>query len=342
MTRETKVGLLVGLGFIVVFAVLLSYDGSNLSLTQILPPTTTDPTRLEESEGGPVGPGPLPGTSVDLGPANDLPREFPPLQPPIPQPATRPAAPARTTLPEPYVVRRGENLGQIAKMVYGKSSPDVISYLVDINDGTIKDRDSLREGQTILTPPLPADLSKGKTVLPKDGECDGAAADVPPFARIAGVAVGRSTMEEMEHRLGPGLPQTGGHFGGARVWRSRQTGWYIRADWLEHYSRGQGIDDITISASNDTGRTKVSWVSLPRKQLRFMGAVELGMKRSQALEALKSKLPPPQASGQDLVWTAQGNALVNQGGADHKEDWEARLRFRHDRLVEIRISSACD
>jgi len=30
MTRETKIGLLIGLGFIVVFAVLLSHTGSEL------------------------------------------------------------------------------------------------------------------------------------------------------------------------------------------------------------------------------------------------------------------------------------------------------------------------
>jgi len=87
-------------------------------------------------------------------------------QPQIPPSATRPAAPSSTAPPKTYVVQRGENLGKIARIVYGRSSPEVINYLVDANRGRIKDRDSLREGQTILTPPLPADIIKRWGVTP--------------------------------------------------------------------------------------------------------------------------------------------------------------------------------
>jgi nucleoid-associated protein YgaU len=184
MSRETKVGLLVGLGFIVVFSILLSHSGSAPVLTQNLPivvkPTNPDqlgdssPTPppvsgftdvqsyspLEGPEDVPTVPDRLPGALADLGPADELPLEAPPLQPTTPQPATRPAVPASTALPKPYVVRRGDGLEKIAKRVYGRSSPSIISHIMDANNGTIKDRDTLRVGQVILTPPVTADLVK--------------------------------------------------------------------------------------------------------------------------------------------------------------------------------------
>ena len=209
MTRETKVGLLVGLGFIVCSVVLLWHEGSSPSPTQNLPLTAVKPTSSDQRGGGslttppvnglagghshspseasgnvPKAPGPLPGTLVDPGLAGDLPRDVPPgLRPPTSQPATGPSGPAGTVPPKPYVVRRGESLWTIARIVYGKSSPDVISYIVDANKDTIKDRDSLRAGQTILIPPLPADMLKRTTVAVQDGKGGRTAPDVPPFAR---------------------------------------------------------------------------------------------------------------------------------------------------------------
>jgi nucleoid-associated protein YgaU len=65
---------------------------------------------------------------------------------------------ASPTPSKPYVVHKGDTLVKITKEVYGKSTPDVISFVVDANKGVIKGRDSLREGQTIVTPPLPPDM----------------------------------------------------------------------------------------------------------------------------------------------------------------------------------------
>lgn len=259
MTRETKIGLLVGLGFIVVFAVLLSHNGSGPSPTQGLAPiairtapnqqsaTPLTSTSLGTSDGqvlpDPKQPGsgpelidPITGTA-SAGTGSDLPsppvfshsellsgdsssapvasgsptdigsglamvepgnglslegnmRMAPPVvEPPKPAPPVeevRPSAPSaspppeRTTPPDavvsnrgstgeavaapakPYVVQKGDTLVKITRVVYGKSSPDVISFVEKANK--LKDRDYLREGQTLVTPPLPPSMFEQRTV----------------------------------------------------------------------------------------------------------------------------------------------------------------------------------
>jgi len=213
MSHETKFGLLVVLGLIVCVTLLLSQRESSSLFTQNVPLIAVKPTSSdrpgggslpppvngfegshphspsEESENVPEAPGPLPGDLVDLGPAGDLPGDFPPgLHPPTSQPATGPSGPAGTVAPKPYVVRRGESLWTIARTVYGRSSPDVITYMVDANKDTIKDRDSLREGQTILIPPLPADMPNRPTVAAPGSKGRRTAPVAPPLARNRTIA----------------------------------------------------------------------------------------------------------------------------------------------------------
>lgn len=256
MTRETKIGLLVGLGFIVVFAVLLSHNGTGPSPAQGLPPIAstnspestrpataelTPPPVIEPASGtGTVvhedastpGDGdwrdPSGGSSlVQSGTGDDLPtphgferlgvlaegpfsgdagvgdglasagapregtlestRTVPPVVEPIePAPTLRTADPITTMVPaatrdaatppgnvepsvgadshavpappKPYTVQKGDTLVKITKDVYGKCTPDVISFVVGANKGVIKDRDTVREGQVIVTPPLPPEM----------------------------------------------------------------------------------------------------------------------------------------------------------------------------------------
>ena len=209
MSHETKVGLLVLLGFILCFAALLSPKGYSPLRRQNVPLIAVKPTGsnqsgsgsptlppvdwltgghpdspFEASQNSPMTPGPLPPTLVYLGPDIDPPTEAPPvLDPRTPRPATGPSGPAGTVPPKPYVVRRGESLWTIARIVYGRSSPDIISYMVDANKDTIKARDSLREGRTILIPPLPADMLKRTTVAARASKGSRTAPNVPPFVR---------------------------------------------------------------------------------------------------------------------------------------------------------------
>jgi nucleoid-associated protein YgaU len=237
MTRETKIGLLVGLGFIVVFAMLLSHSapapspGDALQLAKARSEAASKLQRpIDRAPVEPVGapsaggaiavdasPSPVaadkPEPGSDLSPlpnpaALDPPvtrvvvnnesarteasptgssesdvlemtRMAPALPEPVvepevtarpetpsvsPQPAPQPAEPARAVpspVPPPakeYVVQKGQTLGQIAKAVYGTSSPKVMDFLVSANKAHVKNRNSVVEGQKLNVPQLPPDM----------------------------------------------------------------------------------------------------------------------------------------------------------------------------------------
>lgn len=231
MTRETKIGLLVGLGFIVVFAVLLSHTGS-------APPSAGLPSMAEGSQPtsavmngdlratmsrqfpsggtdlGTTGTQPESGVAIDthpLGgfapagqdlpspdlfnptlvgnagddgsrtasgrssdgvppdavarvrmapqPSIDEPKMTPRPDPPqaSPAPETGKTAPLRLP-PREHIVRKGENLGEIASERYGTSKPSVVQFVVKANAGQVKDANSIIEGQKLLLPDLPPEL----------------------------------------------------------------------------------------------------------------------------------------------------------------------------------------
>jgi hypothetical protein len=162
---------------------------------------------------------------------------------------------------------------------------------------------------------------------------------LPPIARIAGVWVGHSTVEELERRLGPGTAYTGGHPQGAREWRSRQTGWYVNADGFNYGRHGRVLDEVSVSTDRILHRKNEAATFAPRKLLRFMGVVELEMTRYQVVRALARKLPPPRMKGRDLVWTALGYARLNSNSFDDKHEWTATLHFEQDRLTSISVGS---
>lgn len=258
MTRETKIGLLVGLGFIVVFAVLLSHNGS--APTQFAQQPLSDPSPGPAQDNTPSTVVPPLGSSGSheslLSPAEDdwaaggfagggvngdlpAPREFealglmgaesnppapgnsdsnrtlegtvtaalprdpvvleatPRVAPPVvdrPIPGARTGEPVASPLPEgtgesgfargggaeptpppdaafanvvapkPYTIKKGDTLIGIAQAMYNNASPKVITFVADANKGVIKDRHTLIEGQTIMVPPLPADMFETKVV----------------------------------------------------------------------------------------------------------------------------------------------------------------------------------
>lgn len=191
MTTETKVGLIVGLAFILVFAMILSNRGSRSDLA---PPVTDllgvegafDSLSLQTAPGSP-SPGPPRGAALaadraqvqapppvrspDLGkPLTDPaegdgpgegvqePEHFPP--PPLPdsghdEPAVAAARPA-VQPPRPavreYLVKPGDSLSKIARQFYGSDRDGVVRALGEANRDRIKSLDGLAAGQTILVP----------------------------------------------------------------------------------------------------------------------------------------------------------------------------------------------
>jgi hypothetical protein len=108
--------------------------------------------------------------------------------------------------------------------------------------------------------------------------------DVPPIGHIFGLRVGVDTIEQLEHRLGPGFKYTGGHPRGGRAWRDPRTHWEISADGFE-YQFGGGRLLESMSLDWDAWEEK-----LPRAKKATYGVyakIKPGMSRDQVHGALK-------------------------------------------------------
>ncbi len=76
-----------------------------------------------------------------------------------------PAASVKKETPKEYVVQDGDDLGTIAKKVYGTvgKNPDLIYAY---NKGTLKSKDVITPGQKLRIPPLPTTTAKSSTPKP--------------------------------------------------------------------------------------------------------------------------------------------------------------------------------
>jgi nucleoid-associated protein YgaU len=71
--------------------------------------------------------------------------------------------PSASSSPTVYVVIEGDNLGTIAKKVYGHSEKNNIIRLFQANRSTLKSSDEIYVGQKLVIPPLPvSQMSKNK------------------------------------------------------------------------------------------------------------------------------------------------------------------------------------
>lgn len=176
MTRETRIGLLVGLAFIVMFGLVLS------ELTGTGESVQTAPRQLSEaiSEGwSPIIERPIePEPVAAIEPAEQQ-GQIIPVEPSIvvsslvgPQPAqasetvqsrvfgrqAAPAAPAVAAAAPPqkvYTVAAGDSLGKIARAVYGPQNEKEYKRIFEANRKVLEDESQLQIGQQLVIPALP-------------------------------------------------------------------------------------------------------------------------------------------------------------------------------------------
>ena len=192
MTRETKIGLLVGMGFIIMFGIILSEHGARRRA--VLPPrdqvatnggggaVRTGLARAPRPAATPI-PGPVivPDPMVVVRPAATP--ETPTRQVAVVSAHARPTKTATPTVANVlfsrpsaaptvanrvavdegqlvtgmvYVVRRNDNLTRIAKRTMGSDSPKTVQLLFDANQDTLKSKNTIRVGQKLRIP-LPRD-----------------------------------------------------------------------------------------------------------------------------------------------------------------------------------------
>lgn len=170
MTRETRIALLIGLVFIVLFGLVLgkralptgatgapnvvtsmpvSHPAPELPAHAVLEGTEDPPVEVARHEPAPLPVDPPP-TIVDRTPPHPEPttmRSGDPVPPP-------PVHPDPTATMRKYTVQAGDTPSKIAKKVYGQDK--YFQRILDANKDTVRDATKLVVGTVISIPPPPA------------------------------------------------------------------------------------------------------------------------------------------------------------------------------------------
>lgn len=201
MTRETKIALLVGLGFIICFGVILGesrIDDLSEAPDVVSLPTERDPPDLPtiqlqvplaaESLSQPESvPPPADGsqdraeppgawTPTGQGPDEGAPSAI--------GEATAPAPAART-----YAVVAGDSLWKIARVVYGLGNERMHKRIFQANRDKLASDSDVHPGQILVIPPLPSALARdttGSTVGVDTEQLRGYLGDLSASQRTAG------------------------------------------------------------------------------------------------------------------------------------------------------------
>ncbi len=156
MTRETKIGLLVGLGFIIVFAVLLSHTGP------VPPAGDGQPWQLARGEGGPA-PGTLMNGTVGEAPVVTVARSAPVPDEPVVVDAVTPAERIAevVSLPRPRGVepRRVDGPDVPAVALEAGLAPEEVATMIEIPRGEAHRADRLIDPEPGRRPGVPSSSS---------------------------------------------------------------------------------------------------------------------------------------------------------------------------------------
>ncbi|HAU38074.1 MAG TPA: hypothetical protein DCX07_10215 [Phycisphaerales bacterium] len=176
MTRETRIGLLVGFAFIVAFGLVLSeLTGTGkppspavASTDNVAPESWSPVIELNVAPSPPAepvatreaAPSPEPATvAVSLEPSQDLPVGAVVRAEVLPRSAETPATATSEPAPAPaartYVVRAGDSLIKIARTVYGAGREREYKRIYEANKNLMPDEATVIVGQELTIPPLP-------------------------------------------------------------------------------------------------------------------------------------------------------------------------------------------
>lgn len=161
MTRETRVGLLIGLGFVVVFGLVLS-ELTTPQSSAVTPSSdkinrTPKHTYVIDETRGASGERTI-RISRSRGAAESR-RDRPVAAPAARRRSTPPAQAAQvrrapTARMARYAVRRGDTLIGIARKVYGPDHERQYKLIFQANRRILSDESAVRPGQVLVIPPL--------------------------------------------------------------------------------------------------------------------------------------------------------------------------------------------
>lgn len=167
---------------------------------------------------------------------------------------------------------------------------------------------------------------------------------IPEIASLLNVKVGFDTMAKLEKQLGRGLPITGGHPQGARIWHLKESDWFIHADGFD-YPADNGrkhsyiIQKLTIYRQSLFGRRErgIPSISAPLRLLSPLGGrASLEMDRQDFLRIVRARWGPWQSQdGHRYVWKAKGYSRTSQSTIYQR--WEIGFLFKKKHLMLISV-----
>ena len=159
---------------------------------------------------------------------------------------------------------------------------------------------------------------------------------VPAIASVAGIQVGCTTREELEVQWGTGKSTTGGHAGGARLWRVDGRPWVIWADAFEYSDHGIVVDSLDIrvdaKAAND-----IPYARLGTNAISWLGEILPGMTEEKVVGFCQTRLLSPTKTKTGVQLAAKGAFVVNERVTFHQ--WTAGFEFKDGLLVGIKLDA---
>jgi hypothetical protein len=159
---------------------------------------------------------------------------------------------------------------------------------------------------------------------------------VPPIGHVLGVHVGADSIAKLEKLHGRGLACLGEAPGGGRLWKNAS--WVVYANGIEAGPAGTVISEIVMGDPGEVAfpvesKKSKSVPSLEGRKKAIFAGLYPGIAKSAAAQLLAAKKWTVAKDGEDLMLRMGGLSTV---GKDVKfSDWEARLVFRKDRLVQV-------
>ncbi|MFW6132428.1 MAG: LysM peptidoglycan-binding domain-containing protein [Planctomycetota bacterium] len=205
MTKQARIGLLVGLAFIIMFG---------LVLTELVGPTAAPPPPQSSQaepqddgsvravlETGAIGPARDDGDDADEADGRGVRRREPVElsarggetqrrtarrpshtdEPARQRPERRPAGgdSGRRSAPRTYRVQPGDSLRSIARDVYGAEHEDQYRRIYEANRALLPDEDTLRIGQALVIPPLEGAAGRTRQRVAEGGGVEMDLTDTP-------------------------------------------------------------------------------------------------------------------------------------------------------------------
>jgi hypothetical protein len=166
---------------------------------------------------------------------------------------------------------------------------------------------------------------------------------IPEVSKMLGIKIGLDTIGILEQGIGKGLTLIGAHSESARLWRIKNTQWWIYADGFEYRANGPSprnyIEVLCVGDWNPFPgkRRLVPVVSIPPQRLLFLNRISLGMPKEEVLRVINRKYPNVVVKSDIIYGEAKGYMRISESWS--YRTWNFGFEFKRGKLSGIVLSA---